>query len=1342
MSKQLHLFLPDPAPEPPEPQPARPAALPDAEERALALDIRRSWIVEAPAGSGKTGLLIQRFLRLLADPSVASPEQVLAITFTKKAAAEMRDRVLAQLQAAAADSPPEDEFDRIARPLAEAVLKRDHAGEGDSHPGYGPRWSLPENPRRINIRTIDSVCSEIASLLPILSGSGGRRSPVEDAEGLYALAARRTFLHLGGTDRVLHDALSLVLLHRDGNLANCERLLAQMLERREQWGALIPLDRTVDDTWLDVNVLPGLEDALDQAICSGLSKFAGSVPAPLLDRLAAAAAGMAHLDSHNGRPSPIALCSGRHSSPRALSEDLDHWLALVDLLVTAKPDWRKNCQANYLGFRLTKSDQAYLESLVAEFRQVPGLLEAIKKLRALPSATYPAEQWPVAKALFRILSRALIELQLVFAERGECDFTEISLAARIALAPADSDADSGHSLEAALGIRLQHLLVDEMQDTSSSQYELLQDLTRGWDGRSQTVFLVGDPKQSIYLFRQARVERFLGTLSSGRLGDLVLGRLRLTANFRSQAGLVAAFNTDFEQIFPAVPDFPDRAPVRTDEVTYVRAFAARTAPSLNHLHAAAGPSIAASRDGWEFPDPRVWHASVLPCAPKHPGKPSLAAINTRRQRRFDAQEIRGIVQSWRNRPLPESRSGLSMSAPWRIAVLCRSRNHLDEIVTAFKQEPAIAFRAVDVDPLKDRPEVQDLFALTRALLHPADRVAWLALLRAPWCGLTLADLHILTGQDDPLWAERTVPSLIAERARLLRDDSRRRLERISPVLEAAVRARARLPLAQLIERTWRSLGGDTWLDPVQLSNAVHYLQLLDDVEAGLEGQSGIQSGGGVESGGRTFDLPLLTRRLDKLYAAPIIHPEAVDLLTIHKAKGLEWDVVIVPGLERTPAPTRSPLLNWVEFESSDEDSAHILLAPIAGKGEDSDALYKWINSIRSSRERAEIKRLFYVACTRAREELHLFAAPTLTSKGGIEPKPTSLLAAAWPAAGTIFAAIPAPTDQNAQEDDQQAEAASAIITSLAAEAPTGSTEPEADDAWSEDAAASADLEDLTISSSTVLADDWDTDGDSTGPLLAFPPPEHRSTLKRLPLTFHPAARLRNPARLVYEDEDSGRGGDDSHAGPLPVSLLPRFDRPQGSLAARALGNAVHAFLEAITAHIAAGEPPALLLSVLPSWAPRVAAILRSEGLPPADVELLNRRVLLALENTLKDPIGLWLISPHVSAATEYAITAQLSPQLSERSNIRIDRVFRAGPEPRTSGTTHLWVIDYKTATHGTGGLDDFLDEQRVQYAPQLEAYAAVLARDAISGTLPPSIRLALYFPMLARLIWWQPSAPA
>ncbi len=290
--------------------------------------------------------------------------------------------------------------------------------------------------------------------------------------------------------------------------------------------------------------------------------------------------------------------------------------------------------------------------------------------------------------------------------------------------------------------------------------------------------------------------------------------------------------------------------------------------------------------------------------------------------------------------------------------------------------------------LDERQEVLDLFALTRALLHPADRTAWMAMLRAPWCGLELAELHLLAGADDDGWKEWCVEDLMAERGHLLSEESCARLQRIWPVLRAAEGQRSRLTMAQWVERTWRSLGGDAYLTAEEMGNARRYLELLDEME---------ESGGGI-------DLTLLKRRLNGLFAEAAMCAGAVDLMTIHGAKGLEWDVVMVPGLEKKAAGNKGRLLTWSEIGDADGDAAHVLLAPIAGKGEESKELNAWLKGIHDAREAAERKRLFYVACTRAREELHLFAAPEAKADGSVSRAAGSLLAAAWPAAERHFAA--------------------------------------------------------------------------------------------------------------------------------------------------------------------------------------------------------------------------------------------------------------------------------------------------------------------------------------------------
>jgi ATP-dependent exoDNAse (exonuclease V) beta subunit len=1265
-------------------------APPDAHVRDAALDIHRSFVVEAPAGSGKTALLIQRYLKLLADESVTQPEQVLAITFTNLATAELRDRILEQLEAAqsersqrrdaqvqgdaqvqidmqsqilgqlaAAESESEplhsndapSDFKARTRALAHAVLARD--AELD--------WQLLDHPRRLNIRTIDSVCAEIAGALPVLSGSGGHLVPTDSARSLYREAARRTLLLLGGGDPAFDDDLRNILLHRDGNLADCETLLAEMLEWRDQWGDLIPLNRReLDDAWLDANVLPRLERALEHAIETTLERLDELFPSDVLSDLAHLAADLSRLPGYKGGINPLLCCAGALDSPDPVAPQLDRWVALIHLLLT-KDDWRKRLAAGDLKFDFDRRHPHHprLAAIVDQLRHrdplADALLAAMLGVRELPPARYPTNQWAVAKSLFRILGRALIELQLVFAERAQCDFTELGLLARHAL----SSGSGAEDLASALGARLQHLLVDEMQDTSTGQYRLLELLTASWDGYSQTVFLVGDPHQSIYLFRQARVERFLQTLDSCSLGDLPLTRLALTANFRSQGALVGQFNHDFRLIFPAPPG------------------SAQDPTALHYVDAHATLPASPSAEGM------VWHAHPQP--PQSRSATPRATL-TPTQTRLDARSIARISGEWLARPLPPDRktfrdeAGREVAEPWRIAVLVRGRTHLPEIVAELRRGN-LPYRAVDVESLRDRQEVLDLTALTRTLLHPADRVAALAVLRAPWCGLPLAHLHTLTGGDDYLLRDRSILRLVEDRAHLLPADSQQRLSRTHGVLREAIANRARLTTAQLVERAWRSLGGDAPLTPAQLTNARRFFELLDSLES---------------SAGR-IDPTQLEDRLDQLYAEPDAIPAGsarVELMTIHKAKGLEWDLVLVPALERTPAISPSRLLTWSHLEGTYAGSAHIMLAPIAARGEDTDALTSWLKRRHKERERAEHKRLFYVACTRARQELHLFAAPRLDAKGGVTPAADALLKAAWPAAAPHFATAQPAASASSHADDDVEEAL--------AIAAADSTDEDNDT-------------EITIITNSLGEHTQVADERLLSPL--FPP------LTRLPLTFEPTSRFAE-ARLRTL----------SYGEPAASLDRTQFARPEGSFAARSFGNAVHTCIELLTARIASGASPATLLAELPGWSTRISALLRADGLSRSTVDHLTRDTRAALENLLRDPDALWLLTPHPGASSELALTAQTG---SEFTSVRIDRSFRAGPEPHAPGDTHLWIVDYKTASHGSAKVADFLASQRAAYAPQLETYAAILSRT--HSLSPDRVRLALCFPALAatpRLVWW------
>lgn len=1243
------------------------AAPDDQSAREQALDITRSWIVEAPAGSGKTGLLLQRFLKLLAYGGIAEPEEVLAITFTRKATAELRERVLGQLSAAA-DGPPlgphTGQFERSTRELAVAVLARDaEAG-----------WNLLDRPGRLNLRTIDSLCGEIARTLPLLSGSGGAREPTADSEELYRVAAQRTLNQLGGPDLALDSALRTVLLHRDGSLTDTRALLVRMLGTREQWGRLLPLRPGPDETaasgapglsltpdpalnsnpdpdrfeaFLDRTVRPRLERALAEAVCAGLRRVQAMLPAGVLEELHELAVGSAHLPGYNGRPSPVAFCRDRTQPPEALAHDLEHWAALAGLLLTREGSWRKpnGFAISSLGFKPPKHELDRLRALVGACEGDDPLCEALCAIRSLPPAQYPEEQWTVVKALFRLLRHALVELKLLFAERRQCDFTELSLAAREALTTDEGASD----LAEAVAYRLRHLLVDEMQDTSSSQYDLLALLIASWGGEGETLFLVGDPKQSIYLFRQARVERFLRTVREGCLGPLRLEPLRLSVNFRSQGGLVEGFNRTFSSIFPAA----ESSAGREIEVCFTAAEATQPQSSAGGL---------------------VWHAEIT--------APAAGCACE------EARTIRRLVERWQARPLPGGRT-----EPWRIAVLARNREHLASTIAEFSRKiegRTILFRGVDLDPLTTRPEILDLLALTRALLHPADRVAWLAVLHAPWCGLGRRDLLLLTGEGPGADAEAPLAGLIEARMGLLSPDGQAHLQRAWPVLREAMQAIRRTPLSITVERTWRSLGGDAPLESGALANALRFFGVLR----------------GLERGGGDVDLRGLGGALRRLYAEPQAGAGAVELLTIHKSKGLEWDVVLVPGLERRPRATSYELLNWLELDGESAEAAHAILAPIHGKGGDSDKLNKWLRSGREARETAETKRLVYVAATRARQELHLFGTLELKKDGTPRnPAAGTLLKACWPAAEPHFMRAAAELAENARSEQRPFDNggewnSGRLLRDLAQSLATGELA----------LAASADETEPDTAPMSPQS--------QQAPQLTQPPVA--PLLHRLPLSFNPLERFTRAAaeRLPYPPAAALR-----HA--------PRFERPEGSFAVRAFGNVVHRFLLAMAVELAGGKAPEALAVELQTWDARLLASLRAEGLPSTLAAREAQRALRALRLALEDEQGRWLLSPHQEAASEQSWT--LGVASASGGTLRVDRTFLAGPQPLAPGNQAIWIIDFKTTEPGGRNLEDFCREERRKYEFQLEAYATV-RRAFPGGELP--LHLGLYYPLVPCLIHW------
>ena len=450
-----------------------------------------------------------------------------------------------------------------------------------------------------------------------------------------------------------------------------------MLAKRDQWLNFVVVD---DKGTMRVNLEKALVAEIDRELSALDDVFPRDVVIPLLE-LARHAGANLRVD----RPDhPLAAWAEGDALPPPSVDGLPQWLSIVEWLLKLDGTFREkidkrqgflapsSASASERGNRLDQKQA--MEEVLARLEQVPGLVAALHSVRALPPPRYDQASWSFIAALLDVLRHAVARLQLVFAQENAIDYPESTLIALRALSSEDGPSD----LLLALDMRIEHLLLDEFQDTSLAQHQLIERLTEGWtpgDGRS--LFVVGDPMQSIYRFREADVGLFLAAQRDRRIGGVALELLTLTRNFRSQQGLVDWVNVTFSSVFSSYDD--------------------------------------AARGTVTF-------------------KPSTA---TRRARADAAVTVDLCNDDLREAAMVVSRIRDALaSAAETIAVLVRKRSDLAEILPALRGSK-IAFSAVELDHLSERQTVLDLCSLTHALVQPDDRLAWLATLRAPWCGLTL-----------------------------------------------------------------------------------------------------------------------------------------------------------------------------------------------------------------------------------------------------------------------------------------------------------------------------------------------------------------------------------------------------------------------------------------------------------------------------------------------------------------------------------------------------------------------------------------------------------------------------
>lgn len=880
----------------------------DSEARKIALDPSRSFAVAAPAGSGKTELLTQRVLRLLSI--VNEPEEILCMTFTRKAAGEMQHRIMSALLGASKASAsktgnshtPLESHQQTTFNLAKKTLTRDE----EKH------WQLLDNPSRLRIQTIDGFCLNLAQQLAIESRFGDYSEPLDDPTPVYREAITELLLPALEQQNALGGAVSVLLCHLDNDLNKLEQLLISLLSRREQWLGQLYQSRGARNY---------LENFLNQVIEETLYETEALL-APYGSDLAMLADYAASQLPEAKRHSTIYHCLGITTLPEPTADSLPQWIGLCELLLTAQDEWRKQFNKN-CGFPTetisggstkesksqAKAQKETMSALLEQLQSTPGLLDLLQDIRYLPTAQYGNDQWQVLDALTILLPALSAQLSLTFQQQKVCDFTEITLAALRSLGSDETPTD----LALKLDYRISHILTDEFQDTSSVQFDLLKRLTAGWqpdDGRS--LFIVGDAMQSLYGFRSANVGLFLEARSLP-LGNIQLEPLDLQVNFRSQAGIIDWVNQAFASIFPP------RDNISRGAVSYSPAIAHH--PALNCEAVTVDAFV-------DYPDAK------------------LAA-------QAEAEYVVTLVHEAKQ-----------LDPSGSIAILVRNRTHLTNILVAL-QQAGHRCQATDIDPLGNRMPVIDLMSLSRALLSPTDRIAWLSILRAPWCGLDLNDLFLIANfklpEQNPLATGERYPLLllnIRHYAQIpnLSPEGKTILSRVSHTLQLAWEQRYRKPLRSWIEGLWSALGGIASLQTdSEFKHCQQYLNLLEQ----------------HESGGTIDNWASFEKAVKSLYAKPGGDADLqLHVMTIHKSKGLEFDTVIIPGLNRKPRSDDKQLMLWQERVGKNGQN-QLIIGPLERTGQDTDPLFKHLQHEHKLKNQLEKARVLYVGATRAIKRLHL-----------------------------------------------------------------------------------------------------------------------------------------------------------------------------------------------------------------------------------------------------------------------------------------------------------------------------------------------------------------------------------
>ncbi len=838
--------------------------LPDAAARNTALDTNTSFVVVAPAGSGKTQLLIKRYLTLLSQ--ARSIDSVICLTYTRKATEEMRERVfkaLRECKTKTAKDQNEQELFEIARKTFENKnIEKEEL----------------TNPHSFQISTFHSFCANLLKKYPN-SCSVSNFEAIEESEAapLYRQTAEILISKAAtGTDNGLRDAVArrLAALNEKGD--DLKNQIVKLLQNRDR----------------AFNIKSADQNEYDEVIQHLLSNFTKKFFAFLKN------------NENNFRKLLDYFDEDTKNELQKIAvrkDNLSYWKTFADVVLTQKGTPRKKDFP--VPFNQLPKDLK--ELLLAMPEEAASELAQIRKISERGENYFDEES---LKDIQKIFEESVNIFNSLLSKKRK-DFVDLEISALENLSWMNGL--PSNALE-KMQFRIDHILVDEAQDLSDIEYKIISKLIEGWqEGDGRTIFFVGDPKQSIYRFRKSNVALFSLLKEKGVVRkdeeDYKLVPLELNVNFRSEPQIIDFVNRVFEKYF--------KEDSFSDDVSYSPFFHPKENPSEN--------------------------VNILVNKLDNNSKIALFACN-------NEDDNKNILP----KTFAETISSLSKSLndDETIGILYKQRSFFVEYHRALL-EYGINVETIEEDKLEVSPAVNHLLNFLKAVLLPDEDLFWLLLLGAPWLDLTAKEIYQIAEQKEEKWFDKILNSDIIDKQK--REILRKATEDFYLQKGALnfIKHFEELSGFQSIKKIYDLKGVEESREFFKILSTLSHLpprELVSKTETALS---------------HIFSPP-----------EPLIPKNKIQAMTIHKAKGLEFDYVFVVGLDKQQNVSRGKKADKepIFIERLDFDEINREFSFLSAPYEKNEITYELLSALDDKRGKSEYKRLYYVALTRAKKRLFLF----------------------------------------------------------------------------------------------------------------------------------------------------------------------------------------------------------------------------------------------------------------------------------------------------------------------------------------------------------------------------------